>query len=193
MSTIYTNDSTVEKIGRAAYPEYTGRKFRVQVVDHPINVKSYWDGGSRSFYRFIKLADVSSVFEVPAQSMFDRQIEGAEAVSLVPGLACVRHSYFCGKDMGIEIMVHPDNAPRLLPEPVELTEDEKIVLKYTKGYKACYAGRSNNRLYEAQHYTNITEERWEVAKASCIQKGLLNKAGAITNAGRNAVPNRWEC
>ena len=186
MNTIHTNDQDVMMIGRAAFPDYSGRKFRVKVAIHPINVRSYWEGGSRTFFKFIKLSDVSKSFEVPAQSAFDRPIEGADSVELVPGLACVSHSYFCGKDMGIEIMVHPDNAPRLLPEPMELTEDEKIVLKYTKGYKACYAGRSNNRLYEAQHYTDITEARWEVAKASCIQKGLLNKAGAITNAGRNA-------
>jgi hypothetical protein len=192
MTTIHTNDSAVEKIGRAAYPDYKGRKFRVKVVSDPINVKSYWDGGSCSFYRFIKLADADAVFEVPAQHpMFDAQIKGADAVNLVPGLACVKHSIFCGKDMGLDILIHPENAPRLLPAKVDLTDDEKIVLEYTSGYKPCYAGRSNNRLYEAHRETQITEERWSSAKASLIAKGLLDKRGALTNEGRNNVPSRY--
>lgn len=192
MNTFYTNDQDVMTIGRKAFPDYAGRKFRVKVATHPIDVRSSWDGGSRTYFRFIKLSDASKSFEVPAQSAFDKPIEGADSVELVPGLACVKHSYFCGKDMGIEILVHPENAPRLLPEPVALTDDEQTVLKYTKGFKPCYAGRSNNRLYEAQHHTDITEARWEIAKASCIQKGLLNRAGAITNAGRNQVKSPWE-
>jgi hypothetical protein len=33
----------------------------------------------------------------------------------------------------------------------------------------------------------MSREQWEEAKASLISKGLLNKAGAITVNGRNAL------
>ena len=187
--TIHTNANEVKAVAQKAYPDYKGRKFAVKVANHPIDVRSYWDGGSRNYYVFLRLDNLETM-EVPQQSAFDAKIDGADAVPLAPGLVCVEHSYFCGKDMGITIHVHPDNAPNLIPEKKELNEDEEIVLIFTRSYKSSYAGISNYRFHEAQRSKGITLERWENAKQSLIEKKMLNKAGAITNEGRNAVDGK---
>ena len=129
-----------------------------------------------------------------AQSVYDKQIKGAEAVNLVPGLICVKHELFCGKDMGITLMVHPDNAPKLLSEKSEndLTKNELIVLVFSRSYKNSYGGQTNVRFKEAHRSKGITQEDWESAKRSLISKKLLNRAGALNNDGRNAVGNMRE-
>jgi hypothetical protein len=184
---MYTNDPEVIALARKVYPDYTGKKFQVEVKEI-INVRSYWEGGSRSFFRFIKLADPNQCINVPAQSAFDTPIIDGDKVPLVPGLACVEHAIFLGKDCGITIHVHPANAPKRLAAPTEaLSEDEKTVLVYTVSTKSSYGGISNFRFHEAHRNTGITLERWEAAKAQLIAKKLLNKAGAVTLDGRNIV------
>lgn len=69
----------------------------------------------------------------------------------------------------------------------EVSGDVAVVLAATRGLKASYGGVSNYRLSEARRLTGITPERWEAAKAECIRRGLLNRAGAITVKGRNAI------
>jgi hypothetical protein len=105
-------------------------------------------------------------------------------------IACVEHSIFCGKDMGLTIHIHPANANRLLPAPVELTWAERTVLLATMSWKSSYAGVSNYRFVEAQRTCGITLPEWENAKQSLIARKLLNKAGAVTVDGRNAIPDR---
>jgi len=39
----------------------------------------------------------------PAQSAFDKPVQGVDAVTLPLGIVCVEHSIFCGKDTGIRI------------------------------------------------------------------------------------------
>ena len=186
---MYSNHPEVIALAQRAYPDYKGKKFRVEVAAHPINVKSYWEGGSRSFFKFIRLDESSDTIPVPAQSAYDAQIDGANAVPLQPGLACVEHSIFCGQDSGLTVHVHPDNAPRLLPAPAELTEDELTVLKYTAHFKNTYGGRTNIRYTEAHAKTGITVERWDAARALLVSKKLLTSSGALTGEGRNAVPH----
>jgi hypothetical protein len=171
---------------RRAYPEYTGRRIAVVVQPNPINVQSYWDSGSRSYSKFIRLDGSSDTVTVPDQSPFDAPVQGADHVQLVPGLACVEHIYFLGKQH-VRVHVHPDNAPKFLPAPIELSEDEKIVLAYTRSLKASHSGITNFRFVRANQRKGITLERWNAAKTILIGKGLLNKAGAITNEGRNAI------
>lgn len=67
------------------------------------------------------------------------------------------------------------------------TEDERTVLLYTRRYKGSYGRNRDIRFSYANRETGITRERWEAAKASCIERKLLTKAGAITPAGRNAI------
>jgi hypothetical protein len=60
----------------------------------------------------------------------------------------------------------------------------------TAGLKSSYGGIPNLRYYESHRRTGITQERWDNAKAACIAAGLLNKAGAITVKGRNAISDK---
>ena len=186
---MYTTDNEVKKIASVAFPEYSGKKFRVEIEENPINVayNNYWSGGSRTYYNFVRLDTLQSFGEIPAQSAFDKAIIGADKVQLIPGLVCVQRDYFCGKDMGITIKVHPENAPKLIGETVELTRDEKIVLIATRSFKNTYGGRTNIRFLEGKRETGIEVEQWETAKKGLIEKGMLNKAGSITNEGRNAI------
>jgi len=181
---MHTNDADVKHIALTAYPDYTGHKFQV-VVSSTVNVQSYWDGGSRSFFKFVRLDGSTDTLTVPPQSAYDRPIINGDVVPLVPGLACVEHVIFCGRDLGIRIHVHADNAPKLLPAPVDFTDDEKTVLVYTKSLKSSYGGISNFRYHEAHKRTGITLEQWDAAKATLMDKKFLNKAGALTNEGRN--------
>jgi len=191
--TLHTTDKIVQEIARKAFPDYNGKKFCVQVETGTINTtyNAYWSGGSRTYYNFVRLDTLQSMGEVPAQHpVFNKPINGADKVQLVPGLMCVKRTYFCGKDLGITIVVHPDNAPRLLPDTSEYTRDEMIVLIATRSYKNTYGGKTNIRFKEAHRDTGITEERWETAKQICIEKNLLNKAGSITNTGRNIAQQK---
>ena len=116
MTAIKTNHPEVKAIAKKCYPDYKGRKFFVQVQTYPLNVKSHWDGGSRDYFHFYDLGTGKVSGEVPAQSIFDKQIAGAERVTVPAGITCVKRSFFCGKETGITLVVHPDNAPRLLTE-----------------------------------------------------------------------------
>jgi hypothetical protein len=176
----------LQAIVRAAFPQYNGRKFRLEIATHPINVKSYWDGGSRDYFVFVQLSTLRAV-EMPAQSAYDVQIPGAHAVTLPDGIACVEHSIFCGKDSGITIHLAPSNATPFLPAPSDLSRWERIVLSATRSYKNSYNGVSDCRLMEAQRVTGITRDAWTMASDALKTKGLLNKAGAITVSGRNAI------
>lgn len=90
--------------------------------------------------------------------------------------------------MGLRLYVHPDNVRRdMITSSVELTWEEKVVLTATRSLKSSYGGVKNFRYTEANHVTGITLKHWDEAKANLIERKLLNRAGAITNAGRNAI------
>jgi hypothetical protein len=109
-----SSDAMVRRIIQATYPDYRGRKIFLCPQSYPLNVKSYWEGGSRSYFVFLKL-DTFERASMPAQSAFDAQIRGADSVTLPENVACIEHCYFCGKDAGIRIHINPANATKLLP------------------------------------------------------------------------------
>lgn len=182
MQTIYIDKPDSFMTSVADMLGYTGRKFKLEISDRPLNVKSYWSGGSRDYYHFIRLEDKARV-DVPAQSAFDRQIAGADSVILPDGVICVNHSIFCGKDLGLTFIVRPENATPLLPvnEGSELSLHEKIVLSATVSLKSSF------RYDEAKRYTGISRAEYDAAKDSLIANGFLAKNGGITPKGRNAI------
>lgn len=183
------NEPLVKQIASVAFPEYTGRKFQIRTAE-TVDVRSYWDGGSRDYFTFVQLTGegdsvtVKRGMEVPQQSMFDRKIAGAESVKLdsVPGLVCVQHCYFQGKDMGLTIIVHPSMmSQNLFPVAnAEMTNDEKRVLKVTCERKAYYNGVNRRQSI------CMPEDLWNTVQASLLAKGFVDKRGAVTPAGRNA-------
>jgi hypothetical protein len=68
-----------------------------------------------------------------------------------------------------------------------LTLPEKIVLVATSSLKSSYGGIPNFRFTQAKSETGITQADWDLAKESLTKKGFLNKAGAITTSGKNAL------
>ncbi len=110
-----TSDKQIKGIAKSAFPDYTGRKFYFEAQSRALDMRSYWDGGSREYYKFVSLADGRVSMEVPAQSAFDRTISGIDKVFVPQGFVAVRHRYFCGRDCGLTVIAHPDNVAKLLP------------------------------------------------------------------------------
>lgn len=173
----------------AAAVGYTGRKFKLEPKSEVgiSGIDCMWSGGSRATWYAISFPDFAVADPSPPCTFPNPPVN--HTVALAPGAGIlVRHSIFCGKDSGLTIYVHPDGLAKMLPAASGSapSQAELIVLVATAGLKPSHAGISNCRFHEAHERTGISLEQWEAAKASCIAKGLLNRAGAITPAGRNA-------
>ena len=197
MQTIYLDANQIPPALRGAY---SGKKFAARVSES-VTVPSdagLWSGGSRDVYTLIELASgVQHPMPGQSASPFDSARQ-ERIVALKPGFAIVRHSTFCGKDMGLTFYVHPENAAALLPAPTaDLSPVARLVLKYTKERKASYNGQDRYDMAASDMSygghaikalgvdTMPTRDAWNDAKASLIADGYLNKAGAITTKGRN--------
>jgi hypothetical protein len=108
-------DAEIKAMVTRCYPDYAGRKFRIAAQVNPLNVASYWDGGSRDYFAFYCLT-TGKVVPVPAQSAYDKKLPGADRVMLPDGIVCIERSFFCGKDIGITVHVNPANLTKFLPE-----------------------------------------------------------------------------
>lgn len=103
------------RIADTAFPDYRGRKFRLRASE-TVDVRSYWDGGSRSYFAFVRASDLKTL-PIPAQSAFDPQLQGADRAPVPSGFVLVEHVYFCGKDHGLTFHVNPADMPAALPVP----------------------------------------------------------------------------
>lgn len=158
----------------ASFPSYKGRKFTLRFEDQ-VEVNNIWQDGSKTDTVFVRLDNFERY--VPP----DTYRTGTLTVRIPEGIVAVQHTIFRGDDMGIDFIV-PESASRLFPMPsAELTTDERIVLVATAELV------SSARFAEANSKTGITQDRWSAAKATLIGRKLLNKAGAITPAGLNAI------
>ncbi len=168
---------------------YNGRRITVVAAESvDIRTDNHWSGGSRTYYTFVDLMK-RKVLESPSQHpYFDPCV--TRPLALRPGLVCVAHIIFRGKDLGIRVYAHPDELSGVLPPKAEITDNEGIVLDFTAGLKNTYAGRTNLRFVRANEENGITEEEWMAAKENLIERGFLTKAGAITANGRNALEGR---
>ncbi len=191
---IQPNHPDVAKVCHAAFPDYTGRKVKIEYTDRPLDLRSYWDEGSRNYYAIVRLADCQ-VMSVPEQSMNDRQIAGVDTFVLPAGYVVVAHVIFCGRDLGLTITCRTD-AQKMLPtdEVDNLTDDEKLVLIATVSRKSSYAGVSDYRAHELMRKYHLSQTRIDTARESLRDKKMLTATNAITIAGRNVVENdsrRW--
>jgi len=178
-------DETVDNLCRLV--GYNGKKIRYIPNRIPTELNSYWDGGSRDYYYFVNLSE-NKIVEVSQNHPVYNPQNPSRLESLPNGVILVQRIYFCGKDLGLKIYANPaDLSGKLLPESQDVTENEKIVLKFTYEYKNTYAGRKNIRFTEANESTGITQESWLEAQELLKSKKLLNKAGSITLKGKNAL------
>lgn len=198
MNAIYLDPNMIPATLRSGY---NGKKFKAVVCTEttiPADA-GLWSGGTRDTYQLIHLETGRAVTASDNMSSPWNAARKDQTITLEPGFIVVEHSTFCGKDMGLTFYVHPDNAAKLLPAPTaELTEHEATVLQATCSYKSSYNGRDRYQMAQDGHRWSknadtpfATREQWDTAKQSLIAKGLLNKAGAVTPAGRNARPSRY--
>jgi hypothetical protein len=195
MSTIYLEPALVPAQLRGSY---RGTKFQAVLTEKTTIPASAgtWDGGSRDTYIAVELKTGKTVtasdhFSAPwDNSRVDR------VVTLQQGLVVIRHTISRGRDLGLTFFMNPADAAPMLPAPVELTPHERLVLAATKSFKPQYAGRDRYQM-AMENGTMMklpsvpgefpTRQEWDRAKVSLITKKLLNAAGAITVAGRNAI------
>lgn len=186
---MYISTPEVKALVNRAFPNFNGRRIQVQPfpASGGMRCESYWSGGQRDYYAIIPLSDayVGAAFMIPENGTpFVPEVK--PLTELPVGFALVCHT--AGHHESVTVYVNQANLVNMLPAPVELSEHERQVLKYTSSFKSSYAGIGNYRFHTANRDNpSFTLENWETAKASCILRGFLNKAGAITESGRNAI------
>ena len=98
------------------YPNYRGRKYRLEHAREITLHDRDWSGGTHSDY--IILRDVGNGIEVAETPPF-RPSAGpaayAPTLALQPGYVVVQHEQFCGRDIGITLYVNPDTNTGILP------------------------------------------------------------------------------
>lgn len=183
----YTTRNKVENIISACYPEYKGNKVKIS-TNIPSNLDSYWDGGSRDYFVFYQLSTGNTI-DVHSNHPFFEAGQPRELGKLPQGILLVEHTIFCGKDLGITIYANEVDLTPMLPEKIDISEDEKVLLSVTKGLKNSYAGQTDLRYKSVRSKYGWTKEKWEEVKSSCMQKEYLTKGGGITIKGKNAIAN----
>ena len=113
--TIKITRKQAEKILRATFPTYSGRKISLEFAQKVWFYDTNWGGGTRNQYAGIKADGTVAKLNVPAPWI--NPIEGT-SWELPADVLIVEHSIFCGQDMGIRIYAHPSNLPKWLPAEV---------------------------------------------------------------------------
>jgi hypothetical protein len=189
MSTIHLRrtDPTVDAIVRAAFPGFRGQTVKASIGETIRFSNTNWDEGSKSDYVIVQLSTMNSRSIEQAPFWLGSKLH--EDTHTIPdGFVVVELSQFMGKEF-LRIHGPAANIAPMLPEEIRLTRDERAVLISTRSHKSSYAGHKNYRWYEANSIMGINLDRWEVAKSAMIDRNFLNKAGAITVEGRNAIGN----
>jgi hypothetical protein len=187
MSTVHLKmtDPTVAAIVKAAFPHFTGKDVRAVIADTVTFHGTMWDKGSKRDY---VMMDINSrrLSHIPTER-YNVPSEAHRTPHAIPaGFVCVVRDRW-GQLEHVEIIGPAANITPMLEAPAELTHDERIVLVATRSCKSSYGLIKDYRFVEAQSRTGITRERYEAAKVSLIGRKLLNRAGAITVEGKNAI------
>lgn len=190
MSTTYLqrSDKTVQAIINAAFPFYKGKKVTATIRENVMFHGTNWSDGNMREYAIVRLSDMVSQPVEQAPYFRDSPLYST-SFPIPDGFVIAVLIQSRGKEY-LEIIAPASAVTPLLPTPNDLSRDEMIVLIATRCYKPAYAGISNYRFHESQQQTGITLDRWEASKAALIDKKLLNRAGAITVDGRNAVGSK---
>lgn len=170
---------------RTAFPDLKVRSVGVSAGETIQFYGTAWDSGYKRDYAIVTIK-TGHVTHIPDAPFLKRDPMYEKQHPLIPGIAIVTHVH-SGLREYARIVCHPDDLEKFAPESEEVSQDEKIVLYATRSLKSSYGGISNYRFHEASSATGITEDRWERAKATLIDRKLLNKRGAITPDGRNCI------
>ena len=179
-------DEAARELARCAFPEYKGRKFSVKtVVDGEVDTSwnNYWSGGSRSYYALVELATGKAKRLPSSEPGFNEKEHRRQKHTPVPeGFCLVEYRISGSRYKAVVFYLRPENITKLIKEEkVNLSPEEHLLLSITKGLKSSY------RLEEWVNYAHLPERLYKETKLALIDKGLLNKRGAITAKGRNTL------
>ena len=110
--TIKANKSQVRDILKVTFPEYRGRKFKVEFAETITFYDTNWAGGTKNIYVAVATDGRTARLNVPAPWV--NAVEGAR-MTMSLNVLIVKHTIFCGKDLGITIYAHPAHMPKWLP------------------------------------------------------------------------------
>lgn len=186
--------SEIRPIIDATFPEYRGPKasVRIQATAEYSAADLGWQDGSKTEVKALRQIGVDPDNN-PEWEVIELCLVWRSALvygGVIPrGILLVEHVIFCGKDLGIRCVVSPDSVflPKLLPAPIELTDEEVLVLSAHAQLKSSYRAAAYK---QAGYWSNIAAQHpgmWQ----GLISRGLLsiNKLGAsqITIDGKNAL------
>lgn len=179
------SDETAKRLAKASFPDYKGRNFKVVVVKDgtEIDITSYWDEGSRDYYAIVHLPTMKSI-AVPENNGMN-SVHKTKPVKVQQDICVVRRTISRGKDFGLDFIIPESNATKMLPAKEEITDDEKTVLAITRG-------KISSARPEYYSRKGLSPERVKEIQAGLYKKGLIQKNGALTPAGKNAIGNYWE-
>jgi len=109
---IKVKKSQVKPILQATFPDYKGRTIKVEFANEVTFWDTNWGGGSRNSYAAVKSDGRTANLNVPAP--WNNPVEGT-TVEVPRDALIVKHSIFCGKDLGITIYANPIHLPKWLP------------------------------------------------------------------------------
>jgi hypothetical protein len=161
---------------------YQGRDITVEVCEsvHIPMDAGLWSGGTRELYTAIRLSDGAHVPMADHASAPWSESRAARTYPLQPGYVVVQTGTFCGRDAGLHIYVHPDNAAPLLPAHApELSRAALIVLDCACSLKSAYRTQEYRR-------QRLSDADVTAAKAELLAAKLIAANGAPTPAGRNS-------
>lgn len=104
-----TPSTFIRELVAKAFPEYTGRKFRLEIGPHVTLWNTAWDGGSRSQYVAVDL--VTGAVSRPKAEVVRAFPKSSRtpSVDIPVDKIVIEHTIFCGKDVGITIYVGSAN------------------------------------------------------------------------------------
>lgn len=164
----------VARIVSATFPDYRGTKVAISTAEK-YSPQNYWSGGSRTYAVAYSL-DTGKVILLDSET--ENPMNGAAHVSVpIPqGVAIIEHVIFQGKDLGIRVIVHPDNLAPLLPAPCSLTDRQRIILATVRSYISSY----RKEIFARQGVSQAEKDELQ-------RLGYLTKQGGLTIAGKNAA------
>jgi hypothetical protein len=94
---------------KITFPDYKGKKFMLRKSEK-YYMNNYWDGGTRDYVMGIMIQDGIMKSFVPDNSTSNPFKGASHADFEIPlNVIMVEHSIFCGKDVGISLIVHPES------------------------------------------------------------------------------------
>jgi len=108
---IKVKKSQVAQIVNKTFPEYKGRSFYIEFTDAVTLWDTNWSGGTKNSYAALNWD--GQVKHNPTPAPWMNQMDG-ETVTIGPDVLLVKHTVFCGHDLGITIYANPIYGPALL-------------------------------------------------------------------------------